>query len=195
VIALHRLTDQPWSLALVVATVLVTLLLGLATAAAWHQRAAAWITVSVLGFAAFLAFAFGLLLPRLEKAWTTERIADAAAALRACAPGPVYVVGYGEPSTVFRFGAGQVAATAAELPPSAFSAPGLVIAEDQVRADLLARGRGALTKVGCLEGLNFTRGCAIPMTIYRAGPAAGAACVPPPSLACSDGKPRHRPCT
>ncbi len=195
VIALHQLTGQPWSFAIAAASVIVTALLGLATAAAWHQRAAAWVALSVLGFAAFLAFAFGLLLPRMEKAWTTERIADAAAAVRSCAPGPVYVVGYGEPSAVFRFGTRFVATTAAELPPSAFDASGLIIAEDQVREGLVARGGGALVRVGCLQGLNFTRGCAIPMTIYRAGPAGGTACSPPAALACSDAKPRHKPCT
>jgi hypothetical protein len=60
--------------------------------------------LSVGGFALFLAFTFGVLLPHLEKAWPATRIADAIAPLRRCGTGPVGVLGFREPSTLFVLG-------------------------------------------------------------------------------------------
>ena len=174
-------------------------LLALGAHAASRGRAASWVLLTVGGAAVFLATTFGVLMPRLDKGWTTEVIAAAAGPLAACSGGPVSVVGYREPSAVFAFGPANVHAGAAGWTPAA----GVVAVEARHVADLEARAKAAgmpVRRAACLEAINVTRGCGLDFTVFVVSGAAGAAsadrCATSSVVACGGDRSRTRkPCS
>src|SRR5262249_42771033 len=101
--AIVNLAGAPSTPLIVAGATLVTVLFTLAARAAREDLPAAWLVTSVAGFALFLAYAFAVLLPHLDKGWPAPRIAEAVAPLRNCVQGPVGVVGFREPSVTFLF--------------------------------------------------------------------------------------------
>lgn len=175
---LHRLMLVPWSAASIVSAGIIASLLGLGSVALIGRRAALWLGMTFAGFAAFLALTLGGLLPRLDTAWTSDLIAKAMQPLTSCVKGPVAIVGITEPSTIFRFGAGNVHLT---LPPLADGTAGIAVVHAKQDAAYVSRVPGA-RPLACIETVNFTRGCIERFTAYAAQDAAG--CRPEPRFAC-----------
>ena len=65
---------------IVLGAIIVTALFTLAAQAARARLPAAWLVLSVVGFALFIAFTFGVMLPHLQRGWPAERIARSRAA-------------------------------------------------------------------------------------------------------------------
>lgn len=184
VVALHRLTETPLAPAAIAATGLIALLLALATWAATTRRVSVWVVSTLTGFALFLGYTFGFLLPGLDKGWATERIIEAVEPLRACAKGPVVVAGYREPSAVFAFGAGNVTTRLPEVAQGGRGTPGapaLAIIETRSATSPLAHVPH--TPLACVEAVNFTRGCSQSFVVEALGPLAGD-CKADPRFAC-----------
>lgn len=115
---------------------------------------------------AFHAAFFGATLPRIERIWTTERLAGAAAVLKPCTQGHWGVAGYQEPSTVFRLGTDtytplvpeQGAAVAVWLADAPRS--GAFITRRHVagfKAELARLRAAPARRIACLEGYNSGR--------------------------------------
>ena len=72
---------KPWgyttppNAAIVIGAILVTGLFALSAQAARDKLAATWLASAIVGFAVFLGFTFGVLLPHIEKGWPAARIA------------------------------------------------------------------------------------------------------------------------
>ena len=163
----------PSTFLIVLGATLVTALFGLAARAAGEDKAAAWITLSVAGFALFITYTFGLLMPHLEKGWPAPRIAEAVAPLRRCVIGPVGVVGFREPSTTFVLGRGANANVDTLAGWMAGGEDGIAVVEDRWQPDLAkalaARGAKAPPRLGCVEAFNVMRGCPLDFSIYATG--------------------------
>ena len=171
-------------------SVLVVAVLTLAANAARARLAAAWLVLSIVGFALFIPFIFGLVLPNLERGWPAARIAEAVQPLRDCIPGPVPVLGLREPSTVFLLGGRGDPNPDAIAARMADGTPAIAVVEDRWHGDLLAalakRGLPLPERSGCVEGFNVMRGCPMSFSIYvSGGPAALApGCAMPERYAC-----------
>jgi len=164
---------QP-SFLIVLGAAVVTALFMLAARAATDNLAAAWLALSVGGFALFLAFTFGVLLPHIEKGWPATRIAEAIAPLRRCVVGPVGVVGFREPSALFVLGRGSNASADAIAGWMASGEDGIAVVEDRWQPDvakaLAQRGAKPPPRAGCVEAFNVMRGCPLSFSIYVTGP-------------------------
>ncbi len=138
----------------------MTLALALAAWAAQMRRGALWAVSTVAGFALFLGFTFGKLLPGLEKGWATEMIVKAVEPLKECAKGGVAVIGYREPSAVFAFGPARVMRAPKD---TAEGAALLVIERNTARLPA-----GWVPKpAACVEAVNFTRGCSQSFAVHQ----------------------------
>ena len=126
----------PPSVPIVLGAALVVGLLTLAARAATENLAALWLASSVAGFALLLAYTFGVALPHVEQIWPARRIAEAIEPLRRCASGPVSLLGFREPSSVFLLGRdsdGDVGAIAKRM---AAREPGIAVVEDRWAPEL-----------------------------------------------------------
>lgn len=86
----------------------------LATYALVRGRAVLGVLSAVAGAALLSASAFALLLPDARSLWLTDRLMDTVAAVKTCPDPVLVVVGYDEPSVVFRAGTGTVLAAPAD---------------------------------------------------------------------------------
>jgi hypothetical protein len=164
----------PASPMLVLGVAAVTAVLTLAARAATEKRPALWLASSVAGFALLLGFTFGVALPSVEQIWPAQRIADAIAPLRRCEPGPVSLLGFREPSSIFVLGRGSEADAETIAKRRAAGEPGIAVVEDRWAPDLeqaLARHSAAMPeRAGCISALNTMRGCPLSFSIYLTGP-------------------------
>jgi hypothetical protein len=129
----------------------------------------------LLGLLAHGAALYGLA-PRLEGLWTARRTAAALAAAgldprAGVTPGPVSVVGYGEPSLDFALG-GQ---TDAETPEEAAAAlrtgrPAIVEARQEDAFLAAARTAGPLRRAAETEGFDYANGSTVRLEIYALAP-------------------------
>ena len=153
---------------------LVAVLFTYAARAMSENRAAAWVTTSVAGFAVFIAYTFAVALPHIKSVWPAQRIAEAVEPLRSCIPGPVSVLGFREPSAVFLLGErgdsepGGIAQRMAE------GTPGIAVVEDRWQPDLeqaLAQHSAMRPpRTDCVTAFNTMRGCPLAFSIYLTGP-------------------------
>lgn len=181
VVALLRLTETASSPGMIAGAALVMLALAAGAWAAQTRRAALWALSTIAGFALFLGFTFGKLLPDLEKGWPTEMIVKAVEPLKACAKGDIAVIGYREPSAVFAFGPKRVTGA----PRDAADGAGLLVVERRAAAP---SAPWAQEPAACAEAVNFTRGCSQSFAVYlREG---HTSCSVPPRFACGE---RPRP--
>jgi hypothetical protein len=179
------------SVVIVLGALLVTLLFTIAAQAARARLAAAWLATSVIGFALFLGFTFGVLLPHLQTGWPATRIAEAIAPLEHCVVGRVGVVGLREPSTNFLLGPNSEvgAQTVAEWMTG--GEDGIAVVEDRWHGDLTAaldhRGGTLPKRMGCVRAFNVMRGCPLAFSIYVTGaPRLDPECKVPARFACKD---------
>jgi 4-amino-4-deoxy-L-arabinose transferase-like glycosyltransferase len=144
--------------------------------AALMLRARAALAVALaaaLGLAANGAAMAGLA-PRLGGLWASTRIAAAVAAAgldprAGVTPGPVAVVGYGEPSLDFALG-GQTEPLSPQDAAAALRTGRPVIVEARQEDAFLAAARasGPLRHVGEAEGYDYATGSAISLELYAA---------------------------
>ena len=85
-------------------TVGVALFAALTVRAAWNGQFHAAITTAIITAALLYAAAFRFVLPSLDSLWMSRQTAEIVGALRACAPGPVVLTRYREPSAIFLLG-------------------------------------------------------------------------------------------
>jgi 4-amino-4-deoxy-L-arabinose transferase-like glycosyltransferase len=129
---------------------------------------------AVLGLAANGAAMAGLA-PRLGGLWVSSRIAAAVAAAgldprAGVTPGPVAVVGYGEPSLDFALG-GQIEPLSPEDAAAALRTGRPVIVEARREDAFLAAARGSNPRhAGEAEGYDYATGSAISLELYAAPP-------------------------
>jgi hypothetical protein len=131
---------------------------------------------AVLGLAAH-GVALAGLAPRLGGLWVSSRIAATVSASgldprAGVTPGPVAVVGYGEPSLDFALG-GQTEALSPEDAAAALRTGRPVIVEARQEDAFLAAARagGPLRRVGEAEGFDYASGSTIRLELYAAEPA------------------------
>lgn len=129
--------------------------------------------VAVLGLAAH-GVALAGLAPRLGGLWASNRIAAAVSAAgldprAGVTPGPVAVVGYGEPSLDFALG-GQTETLSAEEAATALRTGRPVIVEARQEDAFLAVARkaGPVRQAGEAEGFDYATGSTIRLTLYTA---------------------------
>jgi hypothetical protein len=105
---------------------------------------------------------FGFVLPTLDRAFVSPRLAAETARFRCGAEGPVALTGYREPSAVFLLGTGTLTGTGVDA--AAALAEGRaplawVEARDADRFDAAAAERGLATvALATLDGFNYSRG-------------------------------------
>jgi len=144
--------------------------LALAARALGDWRLGAFAAFAVPGAALAQAAAFGFALPALETAFPAPRMAAAAAAHR-CAPGPVAITEYGEPSAVFALGTDTLVADGAEAAAALTGgrvALAFVGARD--KADFLKALEGRATEaeaVTTVTGFNYSKGRRAHLTLWR----------------------------
>ncbi|MGZ3343929.1 MAG: ArnT family glycosyltransferase [Caulobacteraceae bacterium] len=129
---------------------------------------------AILGVAAH-GVALAGLAPRLGGLWVSNRIAAAVSAAgldprAGVTPGPVAVVGYGEPSLDFALG-GQAEALSPEEAVAALAAgrPAIVEAREEDAFLAAARAAGPLRRVGEVEGFDYASGSTIRLELYALG--------------------------
>ncbi len=153
--------------------------------AAWSGYFRAAIPLALLTAILLYTAAFRFVLPGMDPLWISRQTAQAVAALRPCAPGPVILTRYREPSAVFRLG------TATEL----MSAEDANRALSQGKADLALMLRSAGEKlplvdppprpVACIDGFNMNGGKNLRLELMTAKPeAAFANCALPARFRC-----------
>jgi len=159
---------------IVLGAALVVGMLTLAARAAAEKLPALWLTSSVAGFALLLGFTFGIALPRIEQIWPARRIAEAIEPLRRCAPGPVSLLGFREPSSIFVLGRDSDASAETIAKRMAAREPGIAVVEDRWQPDLeqaLAQHSAMRPpRTGCVTAFNTMRGCPLAFSIYLTGP-------------------------
>jgi 4-amino-4-deoxy-L-arabinose transferase-like glycosyltransferase len=164
-------------------------------ALAWACAAAALVAIAGLGGAALLltgraglatgiAAVFGLLAhgaafaglaPQLDGLWVSNRIVQALGAAgldprAGVTPGPVAVVGFGEPSLDFALG-GQTEQLAPEDAAAAMRTGRPAIVEARAEDTFLAAARpgGPVRRVGEAEGFDYAAGSTVRLEIYAPG--------------------------
>ncbi|WP_170975804.1 glycosyltransferase family 39 protein [Rhizobium sp. FY34] len=134
----------------------------LASIAAWRlflkdrliQGIAAMTVTAVLAY----MMVYAVLLPQARDFWLSERIAEAVAQARTCAQPQMIVVGYGEPSVVFRLGTQTKLTGALEAASLFHDAPcAIAVVAEQASTDFrqeLARRGADLAPKGTATGRN-----------------------------------------
>jgi 4-amino-4-deoxy-L-arabinose transferase-like glycosyltransferase len=168
-----NLARAPSTFVIVAGATLVTALFTLAARAAVEDKAAAWLTTSVAGFALFIAYTFGVFMPHLQKGWPAARIAEAVAPLRRCVTGPVGVLGFREPSATFLLGRRSVTDAETIAAWMATGEEAIAVVEDRFQPDvarvLALRGAKPPPRAGCVTAFNVMRGCQLNFSIYATG--------------------------
>ena len=124
--------------------------LGFAASRLWASgmlRAALAATVATAGGLMLLGYV--VLLPAARQIWLTEDLADAVATVRRCDAPAISIVGYGEPSTVFRLGT-AILRTTAPVAAESFRTNDCaiaIVAENAKAAFVAAFGEGGDTLV------------------------------------------------
>ena len=182
------------SVIVVLGALIVTVLFTVAALAAREKLAAAWLSLSVAGFAVFLGFTFGVLLPHLEKGWPAARIAEAIRPLERCVVGPVGVVGFREPSSSFVLGSKSDVDPVIVASRMVGGEESIAIVEDRWHSDLVrqlaARNAKLPPRAGCVKAFNVMRGCPLEFSIYVTGaPRLDPGCTVPARFACKDKTP------
>jgi 4-amino-4-deoxy-L-arabinose transferase-like glycosyltransferase len=120
--------------------------------------------------------------PGLQTIWVSPRVAAIVA--KDALPGdpPPALAGYEEPSLVYLLGTGTRLTNGAGAADATADQGGVAVVEDHERAGFLARlsSLGAEPYVvGTLDGLNYSRGKRVHITVYRVSPAQQETAPPP----------------
>jgi 4-amino-4-deoxy-L-arabinose transferase-like glycosyltransferase len=112
--------------------------------------------------------------PALDQLWLSRHAAALVARYREAGDPPPMLAGYEEPSLVFALGADTVLSDGRGAAELGANAGGLALVQDDEKPAFLARlaeleaGAAAL---GDLSGMNYSRGRAVHITLYRIAPA------------------------
>jgi 4-amino-4-deoxy-L-arabinose transferase-like glycosyltransferase len=182
----------------IVGAILVTALFTIAAHASREKRAAAWLVTSIVGFAVFLGFTFGVLLPSLKVGWPAARIAEAVRPLQRCVVGPIGVVGFREPSTNFVLGRNAETNLETIAARMAGGEESIAVVEDRWHGELAkqleAREATLPARAGCVEAFNVMRGCPLSFSIYVTGkPQLDPGCKLRPEFTCAAPPPASSP--
>lgn len=182
------------SIPVIIGALLVVALFTVSAVAGRARLASAWTVTTILCFAAFLGFTFGVLLPNFAIGWPAARIKSAIGPLQRCVVGPVGVLGFREPSTTFTFGPNSEANAGTIASRMAGGDEGIAVVEDRWHPDLMSalKSRNATppVRVGCVKAFNVMRGCPLNFSIYITGaPQLDPGCEVPPGFACTSEPP------
>lgn len=161
---------------------------GLFLLAAWVSARGlgmAWFACAITGTFIFGLWFNGLLMPGLKNFWTAPQLAELAEKLQRCAPGPVHITGFREPSLALavagkaQIGSATQAATALRHDQNAYA----IISSREYNAFQTALAQTApdtrADAIGCVRSFNVARGCSLLFTVYTdASRPAVAACKP-----------------
>lgn len=160
-------TETPVSLLLLAGYLVFA---GLFIFAAWvsaHGFGLAWMASATLGTIALGLWFNGVLMPGLKNFWTAPAMTRVVDQLQACAPGPVHISGFREPSLALAM-AGKATIDNASETAQRFSSDtkGYAIVAsrefDAFSAALEEVGSGNRPqRLGCFGGFNIARGCAL----------------------------------
>lgn len=149
-----------------------------------------WALVGIASLALFAITLLGVVFPGVQHIWPAREIARAAAM---CAPGPVSIIGFREPSAAFVVGAPKAAPSPDTIP---LDAAALHVIEsrwiERYRAAVTARGGAVPVEIGCIDAFNVMRGCPVTFTVLAPDPKARG-CTPDPRFSCKGLKTLVRP--
>jgi 4-amino-4-deoxy-L-arabinose transferase-like glycosyltransferase len=146
--------------------------------AAWNGQFHAAIATAIITAGLLYGAAFRFVLPSLDALWMSRQTAEIVDALRVCAPGPVVLTRYREPSAIFQLGtATQLASVedAAEALRSGKAAYALAPAETGTPG-----GAAPPRPVACVNGFNINGGKHLRMQILTTASAEALAACPVP---------------
>jgi 4-amino-4-deoxy-L-arabinose transferase-like glycosyltransferase len=144
------------------------------SAIAWRERTSR-AAAACLGAALLYAVAGFATVPRLTELWLSPRMADAVARYSQPGDPPVVTAGYAEPSITFLLGTATGLDDGPTAGAAASAAGGLALvdsSETQPFLDAVAQAGARAAALEEIEGLNYSRGRATHITLYRVTPAA-----------------------
>ncbi len=157
----------------------VALFAQLTARAAWNGQFHAAITTAIVTAALLYAAAFRFVLPSLDSLWMSRQTAEIVGALRACAPGPVVLTRYREPSAIFQLGTETQLGSVEEAVQA--------LRTGKATYALVPAERGPLPgtetpprPVACVNGFNINGGKHLQMQIIAAKPVEELAACPVP---------------
>jgi 4-amino-4-deoxy-L-arabinose transferase-like glycosyltransferase len=131
------------------------------------------LVATMLGFVSLLVFAPALTAyvgPRLEQLWISERLKTMVEAASQPGDAPPALAGYQEPSLVFALGKDVVLADGKGAAEASAKGGGLALVEFEAQGDFLARLaelQADAKSVGEIDGINYSRGRKVHVTVYR----------------------------
>lgn len=126
-----------------------------------------------VGVCVFYGLTFAVVAPSLDRLWIARSLVPVVAEARTCETGPLVSAGFSEPSMVFTFGTGTRLSDADGAVDALAVDPACTVAVVERRqseaflAAVAARGL-AVEAAGQVQGLNYSRGRDIDITVYRA---------------------------
>ncbi len=163
----------------------VALLAFVTLRAGWRGHFHAAIGSALLTALLLYVAAFRFVLPAIEPLWISRQTAQAVAALRPCASGPVVLTRYREPSAVFLLGTStpMMSLADANAAVSQGKADFALIRSDE--AEKVQLVDPAPRAVACIEGFNINGGKQVRLQLITAKPeSAFAACTVPERFRC-----------
>lgn len=133
-------------------------------------RLRVWAQTGIAALALFAVTLLGLVLPAIDSIWPARQISRA---LEGCAPGPVSLHGFREPSGSFAFGSARGLETPEEVRTALVEGrPGYIAGEvrDPTLTTLNRSQYRRLKPLACVEAYNVMRGCPLFFTIVATGP-------------------------
>lgn len=153
--------------------------------ASWHGHFHAAILTATLTAILLYIAAFRFVLPAIDPLWISRQIAEAVAALRPCAPGPVLLTRFREPSTVFLLGTNTQMMSPGEAEAALSEGKAGLALMVQTPHDRLPTLDPPPRPIACISGFNINGGRHLRLEIATAKPPeAFAACTLPERYRC-----------
>lgn len=129
--------------------------------------------LATLSAAAALAVLTIFVVPQLKPLWLSPQIAQAFERVKTCPDSRLFAVGYHEPSLVFLAGTNTALVSAPQAAEALMANPQCAIAVIDESAgtaflDALPAGTASVTEIGTVEGINYSKGEARILKLYRA---------------------------
>ncbi len=155
--------------------------------ASWHGQFHAAIPTATLTAILLYIAAFRVVLPAIDPLWISRQTAEAVAALRPCAPGPLLLTRFREPSAVFLLGTDTQMMSPAEAEAALSEGKAGLALMVQTAHDRLPTLDSPPRPIACISGFNINGGRQLRLEIATAKPPeAFAACTLPEQYRCSD---------
>jgi hypothetical protein len=161
------------------------LLAAVTVRASWHGRFHAAILTATLTAMLLYTAAFRVVLPAIDPLWISPQTAEAVAALRPCAPGPVLLTRFREPSAVFLLGTDTRMMSLAEAEAELSEGKAGLALMVRTAHDRLPTLDPSPRPIACISGFNINGGKHLRLKIATAKPPeAFAACTLPARYTC-----------